>query len=264
MHPYKVAAAISLMALTALATNAVVRAPEPALSKDGSAVETVATATSSAQTNPSLTGFGCTVASLPKGMIATVPNSITRDLSALGNLTVLASDNITKNSLSNGLGKLAFSDKDTGSYYSISSQETNAASTDSVVTGINAEGGVNCFASVSNKGTESVQTLNLSLIKQTILSPKPGANLSKTKLAPFKARLEGVDSDRYAMYWQVNNDKLNLMKNEAGTNMKVAPGNIDFSGWNWKEGSSYSVKFIAKDKTGATISQESVAIWVVQ
>ncbi len=82
-------------------------------------------------------------------------------------------------------------------------------------------------------------------------------------LVTFKASLPGHNLDQYDMYWRVDGDKLNRMTDsQAGQPYKQA--DVFFGPWNWNPGSTYTVEFVAFDKSGTQISVVAVPISVRQ
>jgi len=92
--------------------------------------------------------------------------------------------------------------------------------------------------------------------------PTDGSVLSG--IHPFKARLEDVPLSQYRMFWSVDADQLNPMENNSsGDGHKEAE--VDLSNWTWRDaGDSYgpfSVTFIAKDTSGATVQTKTIMIY---
>ncbi|MBX4191955.1 glycoside hydrolase family 6 protein [Candidatus Parcubacteria bacterium] len=79
-------------------------------------------------------------------------------------------------------------------------------------------------------------------------------------LQPFKAMVEGISTDQYEMYWQVDGGVRNHMDN----NSKDYPHKeaaVDLNGWSWHGSGPYHVNFIA-EQNGQTIAENSVDIYV--
>jgi endoglucanase len=87
--------------------------------------------------------------------------------------------------------------------------------------------------------------------------PADGAKVSGTQ--PFKALVEGMPVEEYAMYWQVDSGQQNKMENNY-TDYPHKEVSVDLSGWNWNSSKTYVVNFIAKDKSGNTIAERKVSI----
>jgi endoglucanase len=89
--------------------------------------------------------------------------------------------------------------------------------------------------------------------------PVEGSVIKGTQ--PLKALLPNRAIDAYAMFWQVDRDRLNPMdSNYEGWPHKEAT--VDFSGWNWKGNGPYLITFTAKDSSGNVISERSVNITI--
>jgi len=89
----------------------------------------------------------------------------------------------------------------------------------------------------------------------------PSNGNSVQGIQPFKAVIYGLPLSEYTMYWQVDNDRLNLMGNsDADYPHKEAW--VDLSGWNWSASKTYSLNFLAKDSSGNIIAQTPATIFI--
>ncbi len=78
---------------------------------------------------------------------------------------------------------------------------------------------------------------------------------------PFKAVLSGKNLADYDMYWQVDGGRLNAMDSVYD----AAPHKeswVDLRGWSWSADGRYTITFVAKNKSGATLAQKSTIITV--
>ncbi len=82
-------------------------------------------------------------------------------------------------------------------------------------------------------------------------------------LQPFKAVLENHAVGDYTMYWQVDGSTLNLM-DDSNTDYPHKQANVDLTGWKWHGTGPYTVTYVAKDTTGATIGIASTVITIKQ
>ncbi|MDB5166207.1 MAG: hypothetical protein JWM37_279 [Candidatus Saccharibacteria bacterium] len=89
--------------------------------------------------------------------------------------------------------------------------------------------------------------------------PSNGAAVTGTQ--PFKAVIYGLDLTQYDMFWQVDGDRLNAMgdSNDGGAHKESL---VDLTNWTWKASKQYTITFVAKDKSGATIATKSTLITV--
>lgn len=89
----------------------------------------------------------------------------------------------------------------------------------------------------------------------------PAPNRIMTGVQPFKALLQNNKITDYKMYWQVDSGGLVEMYNSyEGYPHKEAK--VDFANWNWKGSGPYTIKFVAKNKTGSTLNTKTVVICV--
>lgn len=92
----------------------------------------------------------------------------------------------------------------------------------------------------------------------TVVSPSEGAAISGTQT--FKARLGGYERSQYTMYWRVDNGQLNVMRNSAdGLNKEAV---VSVRNWTWRSSRQYTVTFVARNSSGATLGTQSVVIRV--
>ena len=89
----------------------------------------------------------------------------------------------------------------------------------------------------------------------------PSNGASVRGVQPFKAVVDGLDVSQYKMYWQVDGDVLNEMANSP-TDYPHKESLVDVSGWSWKGNGPYTLTFVSKNNSGATISSKSVTITV--
>lgn len=89
----------------------------------------------------------------------------------------------------------------------------------------------------------------------------PSDGAAVTGVQPFKARLENLDLNKYAMYWQVENSALTVMgdSNVDGPHKEVM---VDVSKFSGKGKGPYTITFVAKDLAGKVIQQKSTRILV--
>ncbi len=80
-------------------------------------------------------------------------------------------------------------------------------------------------------------------------------------LQPFKAMLENMNLSDYTMYWQVDNDQLNQM-GDSNQDYPHKESNVDVTSWNWNGNHTYTLTFIAKDKSGNEITRKAVTVLV--
>ncbi|HYE60148.1 MAG TPA: glycoside hydrolase family 44 protein [Candidatus Kapabacteria bacterium] len=110
--------------------------------------------------------------------------------------------------------------------------------------------------------TTPVQTVGGSTATPTINVWWPTNNARISGTQPFKAMVPGKNLSDYRMYWQVDNDRLNLMPD----NMTDGPHKeslVNVDGWNWRGNGPYEIKFVAIDaKTYQTIAKQRVAITI--
>lgn len=76
----------------------------------------------------------------------------------------------------------------------------------------------------------------------------------------LQAQVSGRNSNQYNMYWQVDNDHLNLMDITDDGSGKHAW--IDVTGWNWHSDGLYPLTFIAQDMSGQEIARTTLTISV--
>ncbi|MEX0869985.1 MAG: hypothetical protein WDZ39_00975 [Candidatus Spechtbacterales bacterium] len=89
--------------------------------------------------------------------------------------------------------------------------------------------------------------------------PTDGATISGVQ--PFKAILEGQDVSSYLMFWQVDGDRLNEMR-DSFEEWPHKRADVDVSGWSWRDSGPYAVNFVAKTLSGTTIAERLVNIFV--
>jgi endo-1,4-beta-D-glucanase Y len=78
---------------------------------------------------------------------------------------------------------------------------------------------------------------------------------------PFKAVLDGAEVGTYDLYWQVDGGRLNAMSSVYD----AAPhklSTVDLQGWNWAPSGQYTLNFVAKNKSGTVLGQQSVRMTV--
>ncbi|HUO56498.1 MAG TPA: hypothetical protein VMU27_03650 [Candidatus Paceibacterota bacterium] len=98
---------------------------------------------------------------------------------------------------------------------------------------------------------------------QTISVWWPINNVTVSGTQPFKAVVNNLSTSAYTMYWQVDGGALNQMQpaNEGGAHEEAL---VSVAAWEWHGSGPYTVTFVAKDGTGATIAQQSVPLYVAQ
>jgi len=88
----------------------------------------------------------------------------------------------------------------------------------------------------------------------------PGGTVSGVQ--PYKAVIDGRDISLYDMYWQVDSGTLNKM-GDGFNPIAHKESLVDMTNWSWNVSGNYVITFVAKDKSGQTISQKSVTLKVV-
>lgn len=89
----------------------------------------------------------------------------------------------------------------------------------------------------------------------------PGSTQAVSGVQPFKAVFDGLQLNRYNMYWQVDGGSLNTMYsvNDAAPHKESL---VDLTGWSWSPNNKYVINFVAKDLTGGIIGQKSTVITI--
>jgi hypothetical protein len=96
--------------------------------------------------------------------------------------------------------------------------------------------------------------------KIEIRSPVNEAHVSGE--TTFAASVIDRPLSHYKMFWQVDNDKLNLMDDskESGPHKEAK---VNVTSWSWKKnGGPYAITFVALDSNGNRIDERSVNIFV--
>lgn len=89
----------------------------------------------------------------------------------------------------------------------------------------------------------------------------PANNTAISGVQPFKAMVQGLPISQYKMYWQVDGGTLNEM-HDSQQDYPHKEVLVDVSGWTWRTNGPYTINFVSKNSSGATISQKSITIWV--
>jgi hypothetical protein len=89
--------------------------------------------------------------------------------------------------------------------------------------------------------------------------PTPGVTLSGTQ--PFKTLLTDWTLSNYQMYWRVDGDRLNLMRDSL-VDAPHKEALVDVSTWKWRGKGPYDVEFVAQDLSGKTVAQTKLSIYV--
>lgn len=89
--------------------------------------------------------------------------------------------------------------------------------------------------------------------------PTSGATISGKQI--FKGMLRDTELSEYSMYWQVDGDRLNPMM-DSNADWPHKEDSVDLSNWNWRDGGTYRLTFIAKNKAGATIAEQPITVSV--
>ena len=84
--------------------------------------------------------------------------------------------------------------------------------------------------------------------------PTPGAWISGVQ--PFKAVLANTPLDSYRMYWAVDGGSPVEMQ-DSTTDAPHKEASVDVSSWNWNASGAYTITFVAKDSSGATLASYS-------
>jgi hypothetical protein len=84
---------------------------------------------------------------------------------------------------------------------------------------------------------------------------------SVTGVQPFKGLVQNLDLSQYRMYWQVDNDALNLM-GDSQADYPHKEALVDTSNWNWQSSGDYKITFVAKDLSGNVIATQNITIHV--
>lgn len=116
---------------------------------------------------------------------------------------------------------------------------------------------------VDNAGTITVQESG------TTPSPEPGARsldiwwptdgASVSGIQPFQAMVDGLEVEKYDMFWQVDGGTLNKMD----TSYEGYPHKrswVDVSPWRWNSNNQYTIKFVAKSLTGTVLMEKQITI----
>ncbi|MDE1874598.1 MAG: glycoside hydrolase family 6 protein [Patescibacteria group bacterium] len=106
-------------------------------------------------------------------------------------------------------------------------------------------------------GISNVQPAYAATNSVDIWWPTNGASMTGTQ--PFKALIDGMPLSNYDMYWQVDNGQLVPMY-DSQTDYPHKEAIVNLSNWNWSSNGSYTINFVAKDKSGNVIAQTSVSI----
>lgn len=89
----------------------------------------------------------------------------------------------------------------------------------------------------------------------------PGGTVSG--IQPYKAVIDGRDIATYDMYWQVDSGTLNKMADDYNP-IAHKESLVDMTSWSWNSSGNYVINFVAKDKSGNTLSEKSVVLRVVR
>lgn len=87
----------------------------------------------------------------------------------------------------------------------------------------------------------------------------PAQNARVSGVQPFKAVVPGMDVSTYQMYWQVDGGQLNQMY-DSMVDYPHKETMVDVSSWRWQSSGVYTVTFVARDSSGATLAQQAVSI----
>lgn len=112
----------------------------------------------------------------------------------------------------------------------------------------------------SNTGSGSIISSPSSTLD--IWWPSDGAWISGVQ--PFKGMYTYSDINSYDMFWQVDGDRLNVMYN-SDQDYPHKEAWVDVTNWFWQgaDGNGpYKLNFVIKDKSGNTIKQRGVDIYV--
>jgi endoglucanase len=107
-------------------------------------------------------------------------------------------------------------------------------------------------ASATVAPTNTTQTY---LETVSVLNPLNGSSVYGT--LDFKAKIEGLNSSDYLMYWQVDGGQKNFMTGSGSD--KVASVNV--SGWSWRGEGPYELTFTA-ERNNAVVGVAKVSIYV--
>ncbi|MDO8604304.1 MAG: ice-binding family protein [bacterium] len=90
--------------------------------------------------------------------------------------------------------------------------------------------------------------------------PTQGANIGGSHM-PFKGLLRDTDVNDYDMHWQVDGGQLvNIPTNY--TDYPHKQFDVDLTNWTWRGTGPYHLNFIAKDRSGNVLSQQSIDVTV--
>jgi endoglucanase len=89
----------------------------------------------------------------------------------------------------------------------------------------------------------------------------PTQNATVKGVQPFKAVVDGMSSDSYKMFWQVDNGQLNEMSSNS-TDGAHKEAQVDLTNWSWKGNNSYLITFTAKDMNGSILAKANTSIYV--
>lgn len=93
----------------------------------------------------------------------------------------------------------------------------------------------------------------------TISLPQDGGTVRG--VTTFSAALTGKDLSSYKMYWQIEGDHPNEMRDNL-TNGPHKEAIVRVNGWTWRGSGPYPITFTAKDSNGTVINQKQVSITV--
>lgn len=89
--------------------------------------------------------------------------------------------------------------------------------------------------------------------------PVQGATVSGKQI--FKGMLRDTQLSEYRMFWQVDGDRLNPMY-DSMTDAPHKEATVDLTGWNWRSNGLYTLKFVAKNRSGRTLAEQSIVILI--
>lgn len=86
----------------------------------------------------------------------------------------------------------------------------------------------------------------------------PTNNSYATGAVTLSSRVNGLEHDKYEMFWAVGEGEWSRMTTNTSTNISSAT--IDVSGWNWRSDNRYTIRFIVLIKEGWRPVESSVTL----
>jgi endoglucanase len=92
----------------------------------------------------------------------------------------------------------------------------------------------------------------------SVISPATDSNV--VGVTAFRAALADVQTNDYAMYWQVDNGQRNDMFSSSYDGRPIKEASVDVSSWTWRGAGPYKITFTA-EKNGQKVASSEVIIY---